>query len=116
MEPASDNPPAPTSRLRRLVRSLRNLTALGLLTLSLGVFALWVRSYAWADQLYVVPIYGPRYLCGLDSWAGGFAFEFRQRSKFDSRRAVEWRFKSVPTERYARDAMGDLRPVYERLD
>jgi hypothetical protein len=44
MESASDIGPAPPSRLERLVRSLRNLTALGLLTLSFGVLALWVRS------------------------------------------------------------------------
>jgi hypothetical protein len=50
MEPASANLPAPPSRLRRLIRTLRNLTALGLLTLSFGVLALWVRSYAWDDQ------------------------------------------------------------------
>lgn len=49
MEPTSDNRPAPTSRLGRLVRTLRNLTALGLLTLSLGVLALWARSYRHFD-------------------------------------------------------------------
>jgi hypothetical protein len=54
LEPATNNPPAPTNRLRRLVRSLRNLTALGLLTLSLGVLALWVRSYSWHDCFFWV--------------------------------------------------------------
>jgi hypothetical protein len=52
MEPASDNPPAPTSRLGQLVRTLRNLTALGFLTLSVGVLALWARSYVMRDSVY----------------------------------------------------------------
>jgi len=51
MDTASDNRPAPTSRLRRLVRTLRNLAALGLLTLSFGVLALWVRSQVRLDSL-----------------------------------------------------------------
>jgi hypothetical protein len=53
MNPASDNRPAPTSRIGRLVRTLRNLTALGLLTLSVGVLALWVRSYEWCDGIQI---------------------------------------------------------------
>jgi len=48
-EPASDNRPAQTSKLRRLVRSVRNFAALGFLTLSVGVLALWVRSYSSGD-------------------------------------------------------------------
>jgi hypothetical protein len=52
MEPASDNRPAPnSSRLGRLVRTLRNLSALCLLTLSIGVLALWLRSITWFDRV-----------------------------------------------------------------
>jgi hypothetical protein len=71
MEPASDNPRAPTSRLRQWVRTLRNLTALGLLTLSLGVLALWVRSFGRTDYL---TRHDPDYHWTVSSWAGRLSY------------------------------------------
>jgi hypothetical protein len=67
MEAASDEP----SSVWRLVRTLRNFTALALLTLCLGVLALWVRS---VESFDAVSYFGPSRGCQLSSMAGCVSF------------------------------------------